>query len=389
MPASADPPFSGNAEADPFAPAPPGGPGQEPASFPRPGDTAPDDLRADRLPPPAEGARTARTAREPPGSPPPATDPTPGSAPAAYADGAVWRVRRAGGGEDPPVHFARLKAMVEARELSPDDRLARGDGTFWPALEHPAVRAILRRSQAQVASTPGKPSRRFPLKFLAVGAAALLALALAAVALVPGDDSAALDLTREAFSRRLDAWRATVPPPAGKAVSHVLRGRARLREATPESLRAAAAAFRDAVLLDPDDAGAIAGYVEARALGDLAPDDRAAVEEAKDLIDHAAQLDGDNAAVLRANAHLLLSLDTPVNLLQARALAEAAVERSQGAADDLVALARSRLTTSPEDALRILDRALAKEPGHPLALRYRDRARQLQGGGSPSPGSLP
>ena len=78
-----------------------------------------------------------------------------------------------------------------------------------------------------------------------------------------------------------------------------------------------------------------------------------------------------------------------MNLLQARALAEAAVERSKGGADDLVALARSRLATAPEDALRILDRALAKEPGHRLALRYRDEARRFHRGGSPSPGDSP
>jgi Tfp pilus assembly protein PilF len=223
-----------------------------------------------------------------------------------------------------------------------------------------------------------RPTRRFAFPAWALAAAALAAVALALVAWKawPRAEPPAQRIALAAYQKRVAAWKASLPTPPGTAAAHEKQGRALLREDTPEALRSAREEFRRAAVLDPEATGAVAGYVEAGALLGFSADEREAIAEARDLIDFAAGAAGQNPAVLRANAHLLLSLPSAGNLIQARTLAEAALQRSDGAPEDLVAVGRSYIATNVDLALHSLDEALRKDPQNRRALLYRGEAKE-------------
>ncbi|WP_163997194.1 zinc-ribbon domain-containing protein [Pyxidicoccus caerfyrddinensis] len=142
--------------------------------------------------------------------------------------------------------------------------------------------------------------------------------------------------------------------------------------------------FQQALLLDPQSDAAIAGYVQALALGRGSGMDDATFQEASALVEAAQTRSGRTAPLLLANANLLLSRSRqPERMEQARKLAEellalSDISDAQKAEAHLV-LGRAFLSTSRELARTHFDDAQKLAPDLKRVAYYRALAHESAG----------
>lgn len=179
----------------------------------------------------------------------------------------------------------------------------------------------------------------------------------------------------------IERWRLLYIDLKDSSDEYTARGEAELAKDTSSGYAAAQAEFQKAVIVDPDNDRAVAGYVNALALDpDASLDDRR-YEEALSLIAAAEMRRGADALELIAHANLLLTRSTGGNASDARALAERAKEgaKPEEQAQAYLAIGRSHLATNVIWAAEQFDKAFSLVPS--LKRGLIDRARGFHGAG--------
>ncbi|RKH62209.1 zinc-ribbon domain-containing protein [Corallococcus aberystwythensis] len=163
------------------------------------------------------------------------------------------------------------------------------------------------------------------------------------------------------------SWKLQFLEVEGTSAEHLAAGQKQLAMDQRATYAEAEESFQQALLLDPRNAEAIAGYVQALALGRGPGMDDNTFQEARELIQAAQGMAGKTPALLVANANLLLARSRqPGNLEQAAQLASSVLAQ-QDASDALKAeahlvLGRAQVATSRELANREFDAARALAP---------------------------
>lgn len=142
--------------------------------------------------------------------------------------------------------------------------------------------------------------------------------------------------------------------------------------------------FQEALLLDPQNDAAIAGYVQALALGRGAGMDDATFQEGRALVEAAQSRSGRTAPLLLAHANLMLARSRqPESVEQARKLAEEllALPKASDAqkAEAHLVLGRAYLSTSRELARTHFDEAQKLAPDLKRVAYYRALAHESAG----------
>ncbi|RKH49233.1 gliding motility protein [Corallococcus sp. AB050B] len=154
----------------------------------------------------------------------------------------------------------------------------------------------------------------------------------------------------------------------GTSAEHLAAGQKQLGLDQRIAYTEAEESFQQALLLDPRSTDAIAGYVQALALGRGPGMDDNSFQEARELLQAAQRTDGETPALLVAHANLLLARSRqPGNLEEASRLATEVLSQP-GAADAYKAeahlvLGRAQVATSRELANQEFDAARKLAPG--------------------------
>lgn len=187
----------------------------------------------------------------------------------------------------------------------------------------------------------------------------------------------------EAVTAILPAWKIANPETTGTAAEHLAAGRRFLSEDRVDAYGRAAEEFQKALILDPKSDDALAGYVQAVALGRGAHLDEAAHEDAQRLISAAERRSKRDPKTVLAHAYLLLTQPQKTNNAeQSRALAEEALGKTKdpdAIAQAHLIIGRSWQSTSSALAIESLTRALELDPNLKPALFERALAHEASG----------
>jgi len=229
-------------------------------------------------------------------------------------------------------------------------------------------------------------TRRRRLPFIAGGAVLLLVVLGVAGYLLrdrllsstPMTHSSALP---EAINAVLPRWRLSFVDLTGTSAEYVTQGRGKLAEDSLPSYREAEELFQKALVLDPGSDDAVAGYVQALALGRGELMDDETYREALGLVNAAEERSKGRADVLVAKANLLLTRDAREQVVEARGVAQQALVRAKGpdVAQAELVVGLAFLSTSATLAIQHFDEALKAEPPPKRAYYYRGRAHELAG----------
>ncbi|RKG79552.1 zinc-ribbon domain-containing protein [Corallococcus terminator] len=220
------------------------------------------------------------------------------------------------------------------------------------------------------------------------GGSRSLAAGLLVVVLLGGGAAAGYFLLYKPWQEKaaraaLPAAPTTIPPAVMAAVSnwklqflelmgtsqdHLAAGQQQLAKDQRVAYAEAEESFQQALLLDPRSTDAIAGYVQALALGRGPGMDDATFEEARGLIRAAEDMAGRTPALLVAHANLLLSRSRVAgNLEEASILAKAVLAQPTALdahkAEAHLVLGRAQVATSRELANKAFDEARQLAPG--------------------------
>lgn len=152
---------------------------------------------------------------------------------------------------------------------------------------------------------------------------------------------------------------------SGSSVERLEEGTKLLAKDQRSAYAEAEESFQQALLIEPRSDAAIAGYVQAVALGRGTTVDKATFDEALSLIEASEERAGRTPALLLAHANLLLCRPNDTQLVeQARALAEEALGKGidQEKAEAHLVLGRAYVKTSGGLANQHFDDALALNP---------------------------
>lgn len=302
------------------------------------------------------------------------TDVAPDQADAAPAS---WHVRTRDGRVDGPFGLEDLRGRIRSGDFSPDDEFSSDGRDFGPITRFKDIAYLASLKvggQVGVAprSTYATPRARgglgrliTPILVVAVlGGAAFLAYAqrdqLAKVyADLTSDNAVRGPSTPNPLKRYLAKWGLAHPDVSGTAHEHLVTAKARHLEDTWRSYELAEQAFQRALLLDSNDATAIAGYVENLAVWryDLTPPEELAV--ARSAVSYARELAPENPAVHRAQAALALAAG---DLNGCRAGADEALERDATDGRAKLLLAGCYMEGNVKLALQEIDRAKSLLP---------------------------
>jgi tetratricopeptide (TPR) repeat protein len=182
----------------------------------------------------------------------------------------------------------------------------------------------------------------------------------------------------------LSRWKLKYLELGGTSAERLAEGQKQLASDDRFSYAEAEESFQQALLLDPRSDAAIAGYVQALALGRGAGLDDATFQEARSLLEAAQSRSGRTAPLLLAHANLLLTRARQAEPLeQARRLgeellAQEGVPDAQKAEAHLV-LGRAYLSTSSELARQHFDTAQQLAPGLKRVPYFRALAHESAG----------
>ncbi|WP_164016914.1 zinc-ribbon domain-containing protein [Pyxidicoccus trucidator] len=189
----------------------------------------------------------------------------------------------------------------------------------------------------------------------------------------------------EAVQASLSRWKLKyLDELTGTSAERLAEGQQQLARDERFAYGEAEESFQQALLLDPQSDAAIAGYVQALALGRSAGMDDASFQEARALVEAAESRSGRTAPLLLAHANLLLTRSRqPEQVEQARKLAEELlalpdVPDAQKAEAYLV-LGRAYLSSSRELARSHFDTAQKLAPGLKRVAYFRALAYEAAG----------
>lgn len=175
-------------------------------------------------------------------------------------------------------------------------------------------------------------------------------------------------------------WRLRYPQLEGESRAHLAAGEQKLGLDTTPGYEGAEDEFRKALVLEPGSDRALAGYVQALALGRGGRLEEASYREALGMIAAAERRSGADPRVLVAHANLLLSRPD-AHASDARALAELATHSAEPEVQALalVAIGQSHLATNELWAAEAFEKALKIDPR--LRRGYLFRAKALRAAG--------
>ena len=165
----------------------------------------------------------------------------------------------------------------------------------------------------------------------------------------------------------VDGWKLQFLDLGGTSAEHLAEGQQRLAKDQRVAYAEAEESFQQALILDPRSTDAIAGYVQALALGRGPGMDDNSFQEARDLIQAAESSAGKTPGLLVAHANLLLArARQSSNLEEATRLADAARAHPDATdaqkAEAYLVLGRAKVATSRELANKDFDEARRLAP---------------------------
>ncbi|HEY3447044.1 MAG TPA: zinc-ribbon domain-containing protein [Myxococcales bacterium] len=181
-----------------------------------------------------------------------------------------------------------------------------------------------------------------------------------------------------AIENRLTEWTMAGMGTTGTAAEHYERARKAFLVDKPTSYLEAEEEFKASIVADPESLKAVAGYVEAFAIGRAARAPEPAVAEARELISAVLSKQPGLAVAHRARANLFTALNQSED---ARKEAEEALALSgpDEKAEALLTLGCTYLRKSAPIALEKVDAALAKDKTLKRAYLYRGLANEYAG----------
>lgn len=280
-----------------------------------------------------------------------------------------WRVRKPDGVILGPLTLAEIKQKYQAGEVDARDQVARGENDFRLISSFPEFAVFFRRpgESLQPMFRTAPPSHA--LRNALIGLVLLLAAAGGAIYffwpeidawLAPEQSSASV--VEDALTR----FSAEIPKPTGSSAEAVERGRKLMLQDERLAYLEADRLFKTALILDPTNMDAYAGWVQNRALLDLGAGEVRQRKVALDLIEHALERAPDKPWLLRAKAYLFYSLG---RLEDARQLANKVLSFEEDDPEALLVMGATYLEASTSLAVDLFRRAL--EGNESLNLAYR------------------
>jgi predicted Zn finger-like uncharacterized protein len=288
-----------------------------------------------------------------------------------------WRVQKTDGVILGPLTLDEVKMKFHQGEVTATDRVARGEGEFRLISSHAEFSDFFRRPSEAFKMTFKHPPPSHRVRNVAI--LAVLALALAGAGGWyfwnrmggPGDEEEQ-DVRRTV----LDMFSQEIPTPTGSAAEEVASGRKFMLLDDRLSYLQADRAFKTALLLEPDNAEACAGWVQNRALLDRRRGNVAMRKTALDLVDYFLQKRPEDPRLHRAKAFLLFSLGRHQ---EARVHAQKAKDMLEDDTESLLILGATYLESSTDMAVGMIKRALDANGELNVAYRFLGEAAVRQG----------
>jgi len=288
-----------------------------------------------------------------------------------------WRVQKTDGVILGPLTLEEVKAKFQEGGVVATDRVARGEADFRLISSYAEFADFFRRPGAAYDMTFKHPPPSHRGRNIAILVVLVLALAGAGgwylwtqMKEASGrDDEGVLQGVLDRFSQE-------IPTPTGTASEETSSGRKFMRLDDRLSYLQADRAFKTALLLEPNNAGACAGWVQNRALMDRGRGEVASRKIALDLVDHFLRKEPENPELHKAKAFLLFSLGRNV---EARTHAEKAKSKAEDDAESLLILGATYLESSTDMAVDMIKRALEANAELNVAYRFLGEAAVRQG----------
>lgn len=319
---------------------------------------------------------------------------------ASSSEAKEWRVRSIDGSVQGPFGLSEIRSGLQDHRFGEEDMYSKGTTDFGPMDSFAELRGYTKSQQLGRTDNRNNRSRdrAAPVaqpRSSGIGAGSIV-LGLIVVALAAGgaylvthpelvqgvlaqsgkSDKPTGPLPPNPLKRQLDKWRLAHPDASGTPEEHLRTAQARMLEDTWRSHQQAQDAFERVLILDEDNAVAIAGYVENQVLWKaalLTEEDLRTLEAA---VKFAVAVKPDSAPVQRAKAAISLARDD-LNVCRTAADKALSLAPTDG-------MARLYLSTSFMEgnvglAIKEAETAAAQMP----ALRRADRvqARALANGG--------
>ena len=288
-----------------------------------------------------------------------------------------WRVRKTDGVILGPLTLDEVRVKFQKGEVAATDRVACGEADFR-----------LISSYAEFASFFRRPGEVFEMTFKHTPAShrgrniailVVLVLGLAGAGgwylwsrMADSGDEGDENVRRAV----LDVFAQEIPTPTGSAGDEVATGRKFMLLDDRLSYLQADKAFKTALLLDPENVEACAGWVQNRALLDRRRGDVTTRKMALDLIDYFLRKKPEDPRLHRAKAFLLFSL---VRDEEARIHAQKAKDQLEDDAESLLILGATYLESSTDMAVGMIKRALEANEELNVAYRFLGEAAVRQG----------
>jgi predicted Zn finger-like uncharacterized protein len=280
-----------------------------------------------------------------------------------------WRVRKSDGVILGPLTLAEMREKFTAGEVGATDQVARGESEFRLISSFPEFGAFFKRPGETIRpvfrhAPPSHTGRNilivFAILLLGAGGAAYYFWDQILESFGQNeDDFSVVEDVLEAFSLE-------VPQLTGTSAEAVAKGRELMLRDERLGYLEADRQFKMALIIDPTNLDAYAGWVQNRALLDQTAGEVSQRKVALDLIDHALERAPDKPELLRSKAYLLLSLGQ-VN--QARDLANKVLTFSAQDPEGQLVLGATYLESSTELAVDLFSKAL--EGNKDLNMAYR------------------
>jgi predicted Zn finger-like uncharacterized protein len=279
-----------------------------------------------------------------------------------------WRVQTTTGVILGPLTLQEVRQKYRQNEITAADKVARGEGELRLISSYPEFAMFFRRPGDAFHPVFRRPPASGGLKIalivlgvLVLGGGALTYLQWPRIRAWLGPSEKATTVVEDI----LDSFGTEIPNPTGSAVDAIKRGRELMLRDERLTYLEADRAFKGAVLLDPANPEAIAGWVQNRALLDRGSPNVNARKTALDLVDYALERSPNLAVLLRAKAFLLFSLgrskdaqDIATSLMAGPGQPDPEVQLVLGA---------TYIETNTELAVDLLKKSQAGSPGLNLA----------------------
>ena len=280
-----------------------------------------------------------------------------------------WRVRKSNGVILGPLTLAEMREKFTFGEVGATDQVARGESEFKLISSFPEFAAFFKRPGEMIQpvfrhASPSHIGRNvlivFAILLLGAGGAAFHFWDQILESLGQQENNSSV------VEDALEAFSLEVPKPTGTSAEAVTKGRELMLRDERLGYLEADRQFKMALIIDPTNLDAYAGWVQNRALLDQTAGAVSQRKVALDLIDHALERAPDKPELLRSKAFLLLSLGQ-VN--QARDLANKVLTFSAQDPEGQLVLGATYLESSTKLAVDLFSKAL--EGNKDLNLAYR------------------